>query len=83
MNGKAWLCNHGANLLCAKADIRRLSKGATAYCKENPDSDIVPMTATGHATIHTWQCVGNKPRITASEKVDPRGFIANQWKPTR
>jgi hypothetical protein len=79
MSGQVWLCNYGANLTCAKADVSRVSKGAEAYCKENPGSDLVPMAATGHATIHTWECVGRKARIKSSEKLDPRGFIANQW----
>ncbi len=81
MRGALWLCNYGANLSCAKADVSRASKGAEAYCKEAPGSAVVPMAATGHDTIYTWECVGKEPRITASEKVDERGFIANQWKP--
>jgi hypothetical protein len=28
MSGKVWLCNYGANLLCAKGDTSRVSKGA-------------------------------------------------------
>ena len=81
MNGKIWLCNYGANLLCAKGDVSRISKGAEAYCKELPGSDLVPMAATGHATIHTWECLGSKPRIRESKEVDIRGFITKQWQP--
>ena len=81
MSGRIWLCNFGANLTCAKGDVNRVSRGAMAYCKENPGADIVPMAATGHATIHTWRCVGSEARIERSEKLDPRGFIANQWAP--
>jgi hypothetical protein len=33
----------------------------------------------GHATIHTWTCVGSEARIAQSEKLDPRGFIAALW----
>jgi hypothetical protein len=39
------------------------------------------MTATGHATIFTWACVGSEPRITQAQKLDARGFIASQWAP--
>ena len=81
MSGKVWLCNHGANLTCAKGDVSRVSKGATAWCKDHPGDDVVPMVATGHATIHTWTCVGSAARIRQSEKLDARGFIANQWAP--
>jgi hypothetical protein len=80
MRGAAWLCNYGANLSCAKADVSRVSKGAENYCQEFPGSTVVPMAATGHDTIYTWECVGKEPRITASEKVDERNFIANQWR---
>jgi hypothetical protein len=80
MDGAAWLCNYGANLVCAKVDISRTSTGAQRYCRENPGSEVVPMVATGHATIYSWECIGNKPRIKSSVTVDSRGFIAHQWK---
>ena len=80
MGGAVWLCNYGANLSCAKADVSRVLRGAESYCREYPGSPVVPMAATGHDTIYSWECVGKEPRITASEKVDERGFIANQWK---
>jgi hypothetical protein len=83
MSGKVWLCNHGANLTCAKGDVHRVSKGATAWCKDHPGADVVPMVATGHATIHTWTCVGSVARIKQSGKLDARGFIANQWAPLK
>ena len=81
MSGEVWLCNYGANLVCDKANVSRVSPGASAFCKENPGSDVVPMAATGHDTIYSWECAGNKARITAQVvKVDPRGFIAENWK---
>jgi hypothetical protein len=80
MRGALWLCNYGANLSCAKANVSRVSKGAKNYCREFPNSSVVPMFATGHETIYTWECAGEEPRIKAAEKVDERGFIANQWK---
>ena len=80
MGGAVWLCNFGANLTCAKADVSRVSKGAEAFCRQNPGAPVAPMAATGHDTIFTWECVGESPRITSAEQVDGRGFIANQWK---
>ncbi len=81
MDGAVSLCNYGANLICAKADISRASRGAQRYCRENPGSEVVPMAATGHATIYSWECIGNKARIKSSSVlVDSRGFITNQWK---
>lgn len=82
MEGKVWLCNYGANLVCEKADARRTSAGAADYCKENPGTDVVPMAATGHDTIYEWTCAGNKAVISKQiETVDPRGFMAGNWKP--
>jgi hypothetical protein len=80
MSGSVWVCNHGANIPCAKGDTRRMPPSVTAYCKENPNEAFVPMVVTGHDTIHSWECVGGKARIKQSEKVDPRGFVADQWR---
>ena len=44
-------CYVGANLNCDKADKRRALPGVTAWCRENPGSKDIPMSATGHATI--------------------------------
>lgn len=38
-------CSIGANLICGKADTRRASSGATAWCRDNPGSKIVPLSA--------------------------------------
>ena len=84
MNGKVWLCYVGANLACGKADVSRNSAGAAAYCRQNPDSTDVPMSATGHATVYSWKCVGTKATIDQQlERVDPRGFVADNWKELR
>jgi hypothetical protein len=81
MKGKIWLCNIGANLVCGKANASRKSAGASAFCKENPGSDVVPMAATGHDTIYEWKCAGIKAVISKQvETVDPRGFITENWK---
>lgn len=84
MNGKVWLCNVGANLICEKADISRNSYGAEKFCRQNPDSMGVPMSATGHATVYEWKCVGGAARIIRqSTAVDARGFIAENWQPLK
>ncbi|MGO9773281.1 MAG: hypothetical protein ACLPSW_27790 [Roseiarcus sp.] len=79
MSGSIWLCNHGANIPCAKGDTRRVLPSVTTYCRESPNEDFVPMVVTGHDTIHSWECVGGKARIKQSQKVDSRGFVADQW----
>jgi hypothetical protein len=81
-SGKAWLCNVGANLVCGKANVAQSLPGATAFCKDNPGSDVVPMAATGHDTIYEWKCVGPNAQIVRRVvNVDSRGFIAENWKP--
>jgi hypothetical protein len=80
MNGKAWLCYVGANLACAKAEVSRTSEGADAYCRQNPDATGVPMSATGHATLFSWKCVGSKAKVDQQiEHADPRGFLSENW----
>jgi hypothetical protein len=81
VGAKLMACSVGANLVCDKADQRRESPGATAWCKDNPRSDSIPMFATGHATIYEWSCkrrraVAGKVVVT----VDPQGYIAENWK---
>jgi hypothetical protein len=74
-------CMVGANLVCDKADTRRTLPGATAWCNDHPRSDVIPMAATGHATIYEWSC--KRRRAVASKAlvhVDPQGYIADNWK---
>ena len=80
-NGRVLVCNVGANLPCGKANQSRNLPGATAYCRENPGSDFIPMVATGHDTIYRWRCAGRtaQPRGPV-EKVDDRGFFSRYWK---
>jgi len=83
MNGKVWLCYVGANLACGKADVS-YSASAAAFCRQNPNSASVPMSATGHATVYSWKCIGTKATIDQQfERVDPRGFVAENWKELR
>ena len=77
-------CTVGANLNCGKADTGRALPGAIAYCRDNPESDFIPMFATGHATIYDWRCAGGKAVAGKTLlSVDPQGFVAENWKPIR
>jgi hypothetical protein len=58
MGGSVWVCNHGANIPCAKGDTRRVLPSVTDYCNENPNQDFVPMVVTGHGTIHSGNAWG-------------------------
>ena len=77
-------CYVGANLVCDKADTRRILPGATAWCRDNPGSSNIPMAATGHATIFEWSCQGTTAVAGKSVMtVDPQGYIADNWKQLR
>lgn len=80
-DGKVMLCNVGANLACGKANLDKSLPGATAWCKDNPNSDFIPMAATGHDTIYNWRCANGIAVAGAPvSKVDARGFFVDNWK---
>lgn len=79
--GKLLACLTGANLNCGKANTRRSLPGASAFCRENPDAEMIPMFATGHDTIYAWRCVGKRALAAkAVVAVDPDGYDAGNWK---
>lgn len=81
VGGRLMACWVGANLDCGKADMRRNLVGASSFCRENPGSAVVPMAATGHATIYSWRCVGRRAIAGApTEAVDAQGYIAANWR---
>lgn len=74
-------CWIGANLNCFKANTSRSLPGASAFCRDNPDADNIPMAATGHDTIYDWRCVGRRAVATkAVVAVDAQGYDAGNWK---
>jgi hypothetical protein len=74
-------CYVGANLNCDKADTRRTSYGAAAWCREHPGATVIPMASTGHDTIYAWSCKGSQPVPgKAVVKVDRQGYAADNWK---
>ncbi len=78
---KLMVCVIGANLACGKANARRRLPGATSFCRENPDAEIVPFAATGHDTIYEWRCIGHQAVAGKRfQTVDPQGFIAENWR---
>jgi hypothetical protein len=81
VGAKLLACYVGANLVCDKADTRHSLPGGTAWCRANPGSQVIPMSATGHATIYQWSCQGRRAVAgKAAMHVDPQGYIAENWK---
>ena len=82
MDHQVYACNFGANLPCdSKANTDKTPSQAMGdYCKVNPDSDFIPMSVTGHATIYSWHCVKDTPELLKQiAQVDAAGFLANIW----
>jgi hypothetical protein len=79
--GRVLVCFVGANIPCGKANRARSSQGANEWCDNNPDSDLVPMAATGHDTLYAWKCVGRVARPAKPVGgLDSRGFFKENWK---
>ncbi len=81
-DGQVKACFVGANLPCeAKADLSETpNDGIVAFCKENPNAEVVPAVATGRATVFAWSCANAAP--VKGEQVlhaDDQGFIAEFW----
>ena len=49
-------------------------------CKANPDSESIPMSVTGHATIYSWGCVKDAPKLLDQiDQVDAAGYSTRIW----
>lgn len=82
MAGKVYACNFGANLPCdSKANTDKTpSQAINDFCKANPNSQVVPMSVSGHDTIYNWTCVNDKAQITDQiGQVDAQGYLAQIW----
>ncbi|MBN9045386.1 MAG: hypothetical protein J0H18_06925 [Rhizobiales bacterium] len=80
MGGKVMVCFIGANLPCGKMNASRDNPGANEFCRENPDSDFVPLAATGHDTIYSYRCRNGKAEVNeVAWQLDRRGFAKKLW----
>jgi hypothetical protein len=80
--GHVVVCTVGANRPCGKANTNRdPSAGVVQWCRDNPDTSLVPAVATGHDTIYQWRCHAGVPQMVRQTlQVDRRGFITEFWK---
>ena len=82
MDGSVYACNVGTNLPCdSKADVsKEPNDGMLNYCGENPDSEIIPMYASGRTTVYEWKCVNGTPEIAKQiAETDKAGYIKDIW----
>ena len=79
--GAVLACAYGANIPCdSKARTSRVPTGPIRdYCRQNPNSDGVPMVVTGHDTVIAWRCDGTHPAVAGADKVDAQGYAAAYW----
>lgn len=81
--GHVMVCTVGANLPCGKANSSGVpNPGMIEWCQQNPDASFIPAATTGHDTVYEWRCQNGAPRVIRQTlRVDPRGFVAEFWKP--
>lgn len=80
MSGRILVCFVGANLPCSKMNAARDNPGADAFCRENPNEDIVPAFATGHDAAYSYRCRNGQAEVTGSSwELDKRGFATKLW----
>jgi hypothetical protein len=82
MDGKVYACTVGANLPCqAKADLSRSPSAAMVdFCRQNPESEVIPAVVTGRMTVYQWRCRGGAPEIVRQvAQPDARGFLSGIW----
>ncbi len=84
MGGKVYACNFGANLPCdSKGNSNKTpTPPMEDYCRANPNSDFIPMSATGHDTIYSWHCINDKAQLLEQTgQLDAQGYLAQIWYP--
>jgi hypothetical protein len=81
--GHVMVCTVGANLPCGKANSSHApNPGIIRWCRKNPEAGFIPAVVTGHDTVYEWRCHAGAPHIERQIlHIDPRGFVAEYWKP--
>jgi hypothetical protein len=80
-SGAVLACVYGANIPCySKANTsQKPTQAIIDYCRQNPDSQFVPMVVTGHETTVSWACHGPRPVVIQSAPVDEQGYAKAYW----
>ena len=84
MDGKVYGCFVGANLPCGeKADTGKTpTQAMTDFCAQNANSDFIPASETGRATVYEWRCTNGAPAVVKQVvQPDKQGFLSNVWYP--
>jgi hypothetical protein len=80
-NGAVLACLYGANIPCGSkaATTQKPTQPIIDYCRQNPDSQFVPMVVTGHETTVSWACHGPRPAVIRASPVDAQGYAKEYW----
>lgn len=80
--GAVLACLYGANIPCAsRANVsRRPTAAIRDFCRENPESDFVPMYVTGHDMVVSWACHNRVPKVAKIGAVDAQGYPKAYWR---
>jgi hypothetical protein len=82
MGGEVYACFVGANLPCeAKANTDQTpTQDEVDFCKQNPDSEVIPAVVTGRETVYEWRCRNSAPEIVKQVfQPDAQGFVSEIW----
>jgi hypothetical protein len=80
-NGVVLACQYGANIPCDSKAMtsKEPTQAIIDYCRQNADSQFVPMYVTGHDTSVSWGCHGSRPVVIRSARVDAQGYQEDFW----
>jgi hypothetical protein len=80
-DGAVLACKYGANIPCDARAVtnQKPTQAISDYCRDNPDSQFVPMVVTGHNTSVSWACHGPRPVVLSSAPVDAQGYQSSYW----
>lgn len=80
-DGAVLACQYGASIPCDSkaAASKEPSQPIIDYCRQNTDSQFVPIYVTGHNTSISWACHGSQPVVTRSAEVDAQGYQKDYW----
>jgi hypothetical protein len=80
-NGAVLACQYGANIPCDSKAMasKEPTQAIIDYCRQNADSQFVPMYVTGHDTSVSWACHGSRPVVIHSAEVDQQGYQKDYW----
>ena len=74
-------CQYGANIPCDSKAVtsKEPTQPIIDYCRQNADSQFVPMYVTGHDTSVSWACHASRPVVIRSAEVDGQGYQKDFW----